>query len=400
MMSPKDYTAFYLELLQSDLMPFWEKRCVDGAFGGYLTCFDRAGNLTDDSKYVWFQGRMLSTFSAYYRTIEKSEKWLRLAEHGYRFMLDKCYGGRGRWNYRLNRAGDVTDGTISIYSDGIAIQSLSEYLLATDRSDPEGMEILTQTYDVFEANMLDPDFKEIYENTWSPTYTWNDLYLAALNAANCAGRILPAEKVRPLQEKALDMILYRFAQDRYKMLFEAIPKSGESDWSDPVGRFINPGHAMESCWMCLEALNGREDARRKARVLEIVDWTYAIGYDREYGGMFAYLDARGEEPTPLDWHKEANVLWDDKVFWVNAESLRGFAAAYSQSGDLKYLRIFENLHRFCERYFHDRIYGEWYERLRRDGTVKVGDKGTRSKCAGHVERSAMALVDMFRNLDA
>lgn len=169
------------------------------------------------------------------------------------------------------------------------------------------MEILRQTYDVFEANMLDPDFKSIYENTWSPTYTWNDLYLAALNAANCAGRILPAERVRPLQEKALDMILYRFAQDRYKMLFEAVPKSGESDLSDPVGRFINPGHAMESCWMCLEALNEREDARRKARVLEIVDWTYATGYDGEYGGMFAYLDARGEKPTPLDWHKEANV---------------------------------------------------------------------------------------------
>ena len=29
-----------------DIMPFWDKRCLDREYGGYITCFDRQGNIT------------------------------------------------------------------------------------------------------------------------------------------------------------------------------------------------------------------------------------------------------------------------------------------------------------------------------------------------------------------
>src|SRR3990172_2755118 len=42
-----------------DIMPFWDRRCLDREYGGYITCFDREGNITSTNKYIWFQGRQL-----------------------------------------------------------------------------------------------------------------------------------------------------------------------------------------------------------------------------------------------------------------------------------------------------------------------------------------------------
>lgn len=162
-------------------MPFWEERCIDEKYGGYLTYFDREGNLTDDTKYVWFQTRMLAIFSYMYHYIDHNEKWLKKAEHGVRFMLDKCYAGDGRRNYKQDRAGDVIQGTISIYSDDLGITSLADYLDATGCRDQQVLDVVKRTYEVYEQHMYDPDFKEIYENIWSQVFTFNDLYLASLN---------------------------------------------------------------------------------------------------------------------------------------------------------------------------------------------------------------------------
>lgn len=183
------------------------------------------------------------------------------------------------------------------------------------------------------------------------------------------------------------------------MLFEAIGKDGKVIFSDPTGRFINPGHAFESAWMGLNALDEKNDPMRRNRVYEIIDWVMEKGWDAQYSGMFAYLDAEGGEPVPLDWHKETGSVWDEKTFWVIVEPLRGLAATYKYFGNQKYFDRFETLHRFCERYFHDAEYGERYERLNRDGTVKCSDKGTRSKCAGHVQRSINAIIRMFESMN-
>ena len=46
----KTYAKILKNHLLNDIMPFWENRCLDKEYGGYLTCFDRKGGLTDDSK--------------------------------------------------------------------------------------------------------------------------------------------------------------------------------------------------------------------------------------------------------------------------------------------------------------------------------------------------------------
>lgn len=51
--------SYYEKHILEDVMPFWDRRCIDKEYGGYITCFDREGKMTDDKKYIWFQGRQL-----------------------------------------------------------------------------------------------------------------------------------------------------------------------------------------------------------------------------------------------------------------------------------------------------------------------------------------------------
>ena len=74
-------------------------------------------------------------------------------------------------------------------------------------------------------------------------------------------------------------------------------------------------------WFCREEGIKRGDRGIIERAAKVADWAYRQGRDEEFGGIIAYLDFGRAEPMPSGWHKENNVLWDDKVWWVHTESL-------------------------------------------------------------------------------
>ncbi|MFZ5911854.1 MAG: AGE family epimerase/isomerase [Chloroflexota bacterium] len=390
----RKYVADIKKHILEGIMPFWDNRCLDSEYGGYITCFDRQGNITDTNKYIWFQGRQLYTYSLLYNKIEKRQQWLDLASAGYDFLLRHAYAGDGRWNFALTREGKVTTGTNSIYSDYHVAQGLAEYLLTTGCSDEKGMEVLEATFSTIEKNTMDPDFKDVFENTWSPTLIWHDMHLTALNTAFIAGQALGRARVGAFEDYCLDKILNWFMRDEKRLVFEAVTRDNMIDTS-PVGSFINPGHSLESMWFCLETGRLHEDRAAIQKALQGVDWAYRVGWDSLYGGIFAYLNAEGTTPEPFDWHRETNTMWDDKIWWVNCEALCCFAVSYAASLDKKYLDMFEKQHDFCMKHFYDPEYGEWYERLYRDGAVKVSDKGTQWKCAFHLVRSLVQVIIAF-----
>lgn len=397
---PEDINAYIVAIkkhILEDIMPFWDTRCLDREAGGYITCFDREGNITDTHKYIWFQGRQLYTYSLLYNRIEKRKSWLELAQAGYKFLIKHAYAGNGRWNFELTREGKVITGTNSIYSDYHVAQGLAEYLLATGCEDKEGLRILEDTFTAIEKNTRDLEFQDIFENTWSPKLIWHDMHLTALNTAFIAGQTLGRQRVRPFEDYCLEKILHWFLRDEKELILEAVTRDNQMDLS-PEGLFVNPGHSLESMWFCLEAGRIHENEGVIRRALQGVDWTARVGWDSQFGGIFAYLDADGKIPEPFDWHKETNTAWDDKIWWVNCESLCCFAMSYAASLDEKYLEMFAKQYDFCIKHFFDPQFGEWYERLYRDGTVKVSDKGTKWKCAYHLVRSLVQAMTAFERI--
>ena len=390
--SPAAYAAYYRSHLLDDIMPFWEGRTKDEEHGGYLTCFDRAGSVTDTTKYVWFQGRQLYMFPALYNQVEKRNAWLGLATWGRDFIVAHAYAGEGRWHYQLDRTGAVQKGTISIFTDMFVLQGLCEYAVASG-SDAD-RRLIEETYDAIERNVNDPEFKDIFHGTWSPRFKRHGIHMISINTAQVASQVLGADRTRPLIDTCLHEVLHEFAKDDHEALFESIGRDG-SVVDDDEGRVLDPGHALESAWFCLEEGRARGDPAIIDRAVLIADWTYRRGYDPEHGGIFSFLDSSGNEPRQKDWHKETNMMWHDKCWWAHSETLYTLALCAVQTGDTTWWNRFADLHAWCRDHFHDTEYGEWYPELYRDGTPKLTGKGTLWKAAYHLPRAIMKIAKVM-----
>ena len=383
--------GFYRRHLLQEVMPFWEARTRDTEAGGYLTCFDRTGGVTDTDKYIWFQGRQLYMFSALYRQVERRPEWLALARHGRDFIVRHAYAGGGRWHYQLDRAGRRKEGTISIFTDHFVLQGLCGYALASG-SDADAA-LIADTYAAIERNTRDPNFKDLYHGTWSARSKGHGLYMMAAGTGAVAEGVLGAARTRPLIDEALEQILRVFARDERELLFESVGRDGQLIDS-PEGRLINPGHALESAWFCLEEGRKRGDRAIVERAAQIARWSYRCGRDPECGGIYSFLDASGRPPPQTDWHRATGMRWDDKAWWVHSESLYTLALAADETGDLAFLDGFLELHAWCQKFFYDPAYGEWYSELRRDGTVKNDHKGSLWKAAYHLPRALMKIMQL------
>lgn len=385
---------FQKNYLLNGIMSFWEDRTRDIEYGGYFTCFDKKGNLTDKNKYIWFQGRQLWTFSALYN-IFGDNKWLDLARHGRDFLIKHAYAGNGRWNYQLDRAGNVVIGTNSIYSDLFVLSGLAEFALATKSDQDE--KLIGDTFDSIKKNVYDLDFKDIYHNVWSPKYKKHGLYMINLIVIPIVSRIIGEDKTRPLVDHCLENILYVFAKDEHEALLEAVGRNGEYV-DDEEGNITYPGHTFESCWAAIFEGRRRKDQSIIDRALQIFDWAYKWGYDTENGGIYSYRDIKSDIPKQSDWNKETNMSWDDKNFWVNAEALAVTSTAYAETKSEEYFARYWDISEWTHRQFFDPLYGEWYAELHRDGSIKLSDKGTIWKAAYHVPRGVMIAMQEFHRL--
>lgn len=392
-------THYYEKHIMEDIMPFWDERCIDKSCGGYLTCFDRRGNLTEDKKYVWFQGRQLYIYALLYNRIMKKAQWLENAKHGFEFLKKYGYAGNGRWNYILDRRGKVLEGTISVFSDFHVLQGIAEYLKTEETRTREGLELLETCYDAMEQNMFDPDFKEIYENTWSPVFIWHDMYLTCLSTVETCTEVLGLKRTERLLRECVDKIENWFARDSHKVIFEAVTRKNEICLETGKGRFVNPGHMHESAWLCMEAGRLLQDGAVSERGIELAKWSNRVGRDKKYGGIISYTDALGRTPEPIDWFKETDSLWNEKVWWPNAEALAAYALAYRYSKDEYFLEEFLEQHKYCKERFYDKKYKEWFERLEYNGVIKNSDKGTPWKCAFHLVRALVLVRDSFTELE-
>jgi N-acylglucosamine 2-epimerase len=169
-----------------------------------------------------------------------------------------------------------------------------------------------------------------------------------------------------------------FLKPEFRCVLESVGPRGEFlDNFD--GRLVNPGHAMEAGWFILEEarLRGHDPALIKLGTT-IIDWSLEIGWDREYGGILYYRDAKGLSLTEY---------WQDmKFWWPHNEAIIAALLALELTGDLKYARWHKMVHDWAYAHFPDPLHGEWFGYLRRDGTVTTRLKGNMWKGPFHLPR--------------
>lgn len=388
------YHQFYHDYLLNDCIPFWlHSDLLDRKYGGYITSVDREGKSYNNDKSVWFQGRGLWTFSALCNHYGKRDEWLEAAKLGKDFLEKYCVDTDGRMFFTVTQDGRPLRKRRYYYSESFYVIGMAEYALAT--GDRDALEKAEKCFDMMYRLYKDPasDPYKITPKTYASTRAEYAVAvpMVLVNGSQILRRCDPAKAdyySKIVRDVIGDILKYSFKPELHCVLEDVLADGSLID--NPAGRTINPGHSIENSWFMLcEALYSN-DKDLLQTCLNIQDWSFERGWDKEYGGVSYFVDLNGRPCEQLEH--------DMKLWWVHCEILIASLMAYGVTHDEKYWKRFEQVHEYSFGHFKDGEYGEWYGYLHRDGTVSHTQKGSMWKGPFHLPRMLMtcdALLGMI-----
>ena len=381
-----DWSQKYRDDLVNDIMPFWLKNGLDRVNGGVYTCVDRDGSLIDTTKSVWFQGRFAFVCSFAYNTIAQNPEWLAAAKSTIDFIEAHCFDTDGRMYFEVMADGTPLRKRRYVFSESFAAIAMAEYAKASG--------------DMTYAQKALDLFKDIRKFVATPGYM-EPKYLPSLQAKghslvmiliNTASRIRNVISDPVLDQQIDESIasLKDFMKPEFKALLEMVGPNGE--FIDTInGRLINPGHCIETAWFLLEEAKYRGwDKELTAQALQILDWSWEWGWDKQYGGIINFRDCRNLPPQ--------DYSQDMKFWWPQTEAIIATLYAYEATGDDKYLIWHKQISEWTYAHFPDAECGEWYGYLHRDGTVAQPAKGNIFKGPFHIPRMMIKSYDLCKEL--
>ena len=379
-------SARYRSELLGNVLPFWLEKSQDTKFGGYFTCLNRDGSVYDKDKFVWLQGREVWLFAMLYNKLAKNEEWLKCAEQGAKFLLKYGHDGNFDFYFSLTREGKPLIQPYSIFSNTFACMAFAQLAEATGNDEYARA-----------AKMI---FRRILERRDNPKGIWSKSVPGtrpmkdfALPMIIC-NMALEVEKIvddRALLETTIDACLHEvldvFYQPDLGVMVENVSAVDGSLLDCFEGRRINPGHDLEAIWF-LENLGVRRgDDALIRKAVEISLRIIEFGWDKEYGGIFYFMDRKGYPTQELEW--------DQKLWWVHIESAIAMLKGYRLTGNEKCLDWFLKLDDYMWHHFKDPLYPEWFGYLNRRGEVLLPLKGGKWKGCFHVPRGLYQIMTML-----
>lgn len=376
----------YKSELLENVVPFWLTKSQDEEFGGYFTCLDRKGNVYDEDKFVWLQGREVWLFSMLYNKVDKKKEWLDCAIQGAEFMKKHAHDRDYNWYFSLTRDGKPLVEPYNIFSYTFAAMAFGQLSLATGNE--EYAEIARKT------------FEKIISKRDNPKGKWNKAYPGTRNLKSFSlpmilcnltleiEHLLDNDTIEKTMNECIHEVMEVFLRPELGgIIVENLNVDGSlSDTFE--GRLVNPGHGLESMWFIMDLgvrLN-RKDLIEKAVETTLTLMEY--GWDKKYGGIFYFMDRKGFPPQQLEW--------DQKLWWVHIEALIALLKGYQLTGSEECLTWFEKLHDYTWKHFKDTEYPEWWGYLSREGNVLLDLKGGKWKGCFHVPRG---LYQIWKTLE-
>lgn len=365
----------YRNALLDDVVPFWLKHSPDYEKGGYFTCLDRDGSVYDTDKMMWMQWRAVWTFSVLYQEVEARPEWLEAARVGYAFLVRHGRTADGDWYFLLNREGVPQVAAYNVFSDYFAVLGLARYSVAS--GDDAARALAFATLDRIGQRLPNP--KGVFQKRLpgSPPIEDHARWMIHLSVAEELVRLFGETSLEDEIDACLSRLSEGFVDWDAGILYENALRGGGRP-RGPAGRLLNPGHAAESCWFMLETARRRGDLSRAPEVTALLLAMLERGWDVDHGGLFAFLDAEGRPPEPLEWSM--------KLWWPHTEALYALLLAWSVTGNPACADWFERVHAYTWTHFPDPEYGEWFGYLDRQGNPTHRLKGSKWKGFYHVPR--------------
>ena len=410
------------DVLQNNILHFWQTKMVDHENGGFYGRIDGEGHLhADAEKGAILNARILWSFSAAYRVLQVPA-YLEMATYAKDYFIehfiDREYGGVF-WS--LDAKGQPLNTRKQFYAIGFAIYGMSEYARAT--GDREALECALQLFDCIEEHAFDSEYNGYIEATardWSPIA---DMRLSELDAnfpksqnthlhiiepyanlyrclremqarSSCnyvpaIGSVLPIEVGVPEESilrvgAALRNIIGIFTDHILNPDTHHLDLFFEMDWTRGAGHLESYGHDIECSWLMHEAALVLGDPEVLARMEPIVQ-------------MVAEASAKGLRPDGSMIH-EANLdtghADDDLHWWVQAENVVGWYNIWQYFGDDDALTRAFRCWNYIKHNLIDWENGEWFWSRHPDGSLNtVDDKAGFWKCPYHNSRMCLEIIE-------
>ena len=381
--------ARYRRELLDNVLPFWLEHSQDNEYGGYFSCLDRDGSVYDTDKFVWLQGREVWMFAMLYNKFSKKEEWLQCALQGGEFLRKHGYTGDYDFYFSLTREGAPIIHPYNIFSNTFACMAFAQLAAATGNDEY--------------ARLAKETFRRILERRSNPKGQWlkavpgtrpmKDFALPMI-ICNMALEIEEIIGDPELLERTIDECLHEvldvFYQPDLGVMVENVSATDGGLVDCFEGRRVNPGHDLEALWFIenLGVRKGDMDLVRKAVdiSLRVIDY----GWDKEYGGIFYFMDRKGFPPQELEW--------DQKLWWVHLEAAIAMLKGYQLTGCEKCLEWFLTLDEYMWNHFKDKEFPEWFGYLNRRGEVLLPLKGGKWKGCFHVPRGLYQIGNMLEEI--
>jgi N-acylglucosamine 2-epimerase len=191
-------------------------------------------------------------------------------------------------------------------------------------------------------------------------------------------------------EECLFRIRLHYTPTR-ELFLENAPMNEEAA-TTPEGRLVCPGSIFEINWLLYRALDHIPQPDLLALLPLTLEGALEAGWDREYGGLFYFLDSEDRPPQQLEWSM--------KLWWVHVEAAYALLIAYERTGDRKWLDWLARVNDWTWKHFPDPQHGEWFGYLDRLGEPALTAKGGAYKGCFHIPRALLFSLQSLERLAA
>lgn len=387
----KEYFNNLLNFYEKELeetLNFWYENGYDKKNGGFYTCLERDGSVYDTTKAVWAQGRGLWVFAKAYNFIKKDERYLKAALDAYKFIKNNCYDSDERMFFTVTEEGKSIQKRRYWFSESFAVVGSAELYRATNN-----IEYLNTAKETFEILLKVKNGIIKTEPKFNPE-TSNCIALASPMILLITSQILREIDIKNIDyynkiiTESIEEIKLHYHPE-IKAVLENVNPDG-SVCGGSKGRLVNPGHSIEASWFLMNEANYRKDDNLMNLALNILNFSFDLGWDKKYGGLLYFVDVENKPVQALEW--------DMKLWWPHNEMLIAFLMAYKFTKDEKYLDKYKMVHEYTFKYFKDNECGEWYGYLRRDNEVSTDLKGNIFKGPFHIPRCELENILQIKEI--
>ena len=378
--------------LNDHLLPFWLERAIDEPHGGFIGRTANDGTIDPQApKGLILNARLLWTFSAAYRLTRDPRCW-DLAERASDYLKDHFWDTtQGGAFWLLDAEGNVVDDKKKIYGQAFCIYALAEHYQAFGAGSAlHHAQQLFNLIEIHSHDRQDGGYLEVCNRDWSTAedsrLSDKDMdaqksmnnHLHLLEAYTNLYRVWPDTSLGERLAELLDLFERRIADPDTGHLHHFFDASWQPQSAD-----YTFGHDIEASWLLCEAAevlgNAELTSRAEPLALRLARVTLAEGLDRD-GGLF-YAGQAGEITDP------------NREWWPQAEAVVGFLNAYALANDEAFLDAARRAWDYIEKYFVNKQHGEWFWRIRPDGTPDPNEpKVSQWKSPYHNVRACLEII--------